>query len=257
MDQPPLHEQRSALANPEQPRVLGSRPFRAECCAAARGNEPGRHESLEERLPLEVGIEHVADAVRREDSSFEGHGLAVRKPHSPQDGHVPDPEPALLLLGGAPPPPFDHARGRDPALTAHLVGKGEDVAGGPVRARRRDERPSARNAVDEPILNETLHGGPGGHPRDAELLAQLRLRRQRRVRLQPGRPLSQRLLDLEVPWDELTHACACPTAPLIVRPPSTMSSWPVTYLAASEARKRTTSAISSALAIRPRAILSS
>ena len=82
------------------------------------------------------------------------------------------------------------------------------MTGGSVRSRLRDERASAGDAVHKTVLNETLHGRARSHPRDAELVAQLRFRGKRRVWHEPGGAPSQRLFDLEVAGDELAHASA-------------------------------------------------
>ena len=148
------------------------------------------------------------DALRGEDRGLERDRLVVGNAHATKDDDAVDAEALALLAARLARVLLHRARARHAAAAAHLVAEGEDVGRRAVRRSIGDEGAPAGDAVDEPFLHEPLHRAARRHARDAELLAEAGVRRQRRVRRELRDPRAQRLLDLVVAGNEAGHASA-------------------------------------------------
>ncbi|GIF38735.1 hypothetical protein Axi01nite_30460 [Actinoplanes xinjiangensis] len=152
----------------------------------------------------QVGGEQIADGPRIH-GALEGDRLVVGEPDPVDREHVAlaQAQPGGLDGGGWAQLGDDHFGPWSFALFADLLAEPDQVVGAAGPAGHGDERAAARRPVDETVVDQLCHRGPGGHPADAVFAGQLRFGGQRVV--WPGlRDLcAQRLLDAEVARREI------------------------------------------------------
>ncbi len=136
------------------------------------------------------------------------------------------------------------SRGRRPRRPPMRCRRAPRGGAGPARPPARSRRAACRETTLRRCRARGREAGAGrcrptrARPRRGRL-------RQRRCRRRTPRQLpADRRWRAWRPGSCGPHVLACPTEPLIVRPPSTRSSWPVMYRDASEARKTAASPIS-------------
>ena len=112
---------------------------------------------------------------------------------------------ARLGVRGGTDLPREQPRAGRSALAPHLVGERHQAIGEAVRGRHGHERPAPGDPLHQAVVGEALHRVAGRHPADAELPAQVAVRRQALAGAQRGHALAQRELDLAVVREPLAR----------------------------------------------------